>query len=77
MHLAIVRMDLSEFIHGHGFVPGTFHSHAEHLDMGHLERFGPEVDASIVFPVKGVYKIFSEVKHEGKTLLFDFMVEAK
>jgi hypothetical protein len=28
----------------------------------------------IVFPVKGVYKIFSQVKHEGKVLLFDFMV---
>lgn len=77
MHLAIVRMDLSEFIHGHGFVPGALHSHAEHLHTNSSERYGPEVDASIVFPARGVYKIFSEVQHGGKTLLFDFMVEVK
>jgi copper resistance protein D len=74
MHLAIVRSDLTEFIHTHGFTPedlqGAMHA-------APAERFGPEIDAEIVFPGKGVYKIFSQVKHEGKVLLFDFTVRVE
>ncbi len=77
MHLAVVRNDLTEFIHTHGTVPGALHSHDGDTHGSPPDRFGPEVDASIVFPVKGVYKIFSEVNHEGKTLLFDFMVKVE
>jgi hypothetical protein len=77
MHLAVVRMDLTEFIHTHGFPHGDFHSPAEHRHISPSEHFGPEVDAAIIFPAKGVYKIFSEVKHQGKVLLFDFMVKAE
>jgi len=77
MHLTIVRMDLTEFIHTHGFVPGELPYHMKHFHTSPSERYGPEVDASIVFPAKGIYKIFREVKHENKTLLFDFMVEVK
>jgi hypothetical protein len=36
--------------------------------------FGPEIEASVIFPVKGVYKIFSEIKHQGRVRVLDFMV---
>jgi len=41
------------------------------------KKFGPEIDAEIVFPSKGVYKIFSQASHRGKVLLFDFMVKVE
>jgi putative copper resistance protein D len=77
MHLAVVRKDLTEFIHTHGSLPGVMHSRDEGPQGSPPERFGPEIDASVVFPMKGIYKIFSEVKHDGKILLFDFMVEVE
>ncbi|HSA77458.1 MAG TPA: CopD family protein [Nitrospirota bacterium] len=74
MHLAVVRTDLTQFIHAHGVIPGDSHTHAEHLHTMPSERYGPEIDAFVVFSLKGVYKIFCQVKHRDKVLLFDFMV---
>jgi putative copper resistance protein D len=75
MHLAIALSDLKRFIHAHGFVPGE-------SDMGHMhaassKRSGPEIDAHVVFPVKGVYQIFSQVGHGGKVMLFHFTVDVR
>jgi hypothetical protein len=77
MHLAVVRTDLTQFIHAHGVTPGDSHKHAEHVHTRPSERYGPEIDTLIVFPVKGVYKIFCQVKHQGKVLLFDFIVKVQ
>ena len=80
MHLAVVTADLSLFIHAHGVVPGEPHTHqGDHGDMHSAPpgRFGPEIEADIVFPAKGTYKIFSQVEHHGKVLLFDFMVKVR
>lgn len=50
----------------------------DHMDMhAGPEKFGPEIDAVIVLPVKGPYKIFSQVKHHGEVILFDFMVSVE
>jgi putative copper export protein len=79
MHLAVVPTDLKLFIHAHGITPGEPHHHMDHMDMhAHPpKRFGPEIDADVIFPVKGIYKIFSQVEHKGKVLLFDFMVNVE
>ena len=79
MHLAVVLADLKQFIHAHGVIPGESHTHMDHMHM-HAEpgeKFGPEIESVVVFPVKGVYKIFSQVKHHGKVILFDFMVNVQ
>jgi hypothetical protein len=79
MHLAIVLADLKQFIHAHGVVPGESQTHIDHMHM-HAEpgeKFGPEIESVVVFPVKGVYKIFSQVQHQGKVILFDFMVKVQ
>lgn len=79
MHLAIVLADLKRFIHAHGVIPGEPHTHMDHMHM-HAEpgeKFGPEIESVVVFPVKGVYKIFSQVDHQGTVLLFDFMVKVQ
>jgi len=76
MHLAIVPVGLKGFIHAHGITKGE--SHADHLHAAPPpSRFGPEIETEVVFPVKGLYKVFSQVKHEGKVLLFDFMIDVQ
>jgi len=80
MHLAIIMSNLNNFIHTHGEVPGALT--AQQHTVGHFhgtvpEKFGPEIEAHVVFPAKGVYQIFSEVKHQGKVILLNFMVEVE
>jgi len=75
MHLAVVRTDLTQFIHAHGVTPGDSHTHEENVHTMPAEQYGPEIDAFIVFSMKGVYKIFCQVKHQDEVLLFDFMVD--
>lgn len=77
MHLAVVSADLTQFMHTHGVLPGEPHAHDDHMHAMPPERFGPEIDADVVFPAKGIYKIFGQVQHEGQVLLFDFMVEVR
>jgi copper resistance protein D len=78
MHLAVVSEDLKVFIHSHGTVPGSPHDHHDHMHAPPPpEKFGPEIEADVVFPAKGVYKIYSQVEHQGKVLLFDFMVKVQ
>jgi hypothetical protein len=73
----VVPADLRRFIHAHGIIPGESHTALGHVHVESSERFGPEIDAVVVFPVKGIYKIFSQVKHRGKVILFDFMVNVQ
>ena len=78
MHLAVVSEDLKVFIHAHGTVPGSSHEHHDHMHAPPPpEKFGPEIEADIVISGKGVYKVFSQVEHQGKVLLFDFMVKVQ
>jgi putative copper export protein len=75
MHLAVVPIDLTLFIHAHGTIPGEHHT--DHLHAAAPKSFGPDIEVDIIFPVKGIYKIYSQVKHEGKVLLLDFMVSIR
>lgn len=75
MHLAIIRADLNQFIHAHADRPGNASHPAGHVHATSDEPYGPELEAQVVFPVEGVYKLFSQVKHEGKVQLFEFLVK--
>ena len=78
MHLAIISADLVNFIHAHGEVPGTMSGgHHDHAHMSVPDKFGPDITAQIVFPSKGIYQIFSEIKHQGKVIPLSFMVEVE
>ena len=41
------------------------------------DKFGPDITAQIVFPSKGIYQIFSEIKHQDKVIPLSFMVEVE
>ncbi len=77
MHLAVVSADLEHFIHTHGTVPGEQQNHEDHMHVALPPKFGPKIEAAVVFPTKGIYKIYSQVEHKGKVHLFDFMVEVE
>jgi len=81
MHVAIISSDLDDFIHAHGEIPGAAEGHHhmghEEMHMSVPEKFGPGLDVPVVFPEKGLYQIFSQVRHKGKIILLSFMVEVE
>lgn len=79
MHLSIISADLEHFIHTHGELPGkpSMGQHEHHMHMAVPQKFGPKIDAHVVFPVKGLYQIFGQVGHQGEIILTSFMVEVK
>jgi putative copper resistance protein D len=77
MHLVVVSKDLRVFMHTHAATPGESHAHHDPLHAKLPEKFGPELEATVLFPDKGIYKLFSQVKHQGKVLLFDFTVNVQ
>jgi len=79
MHLAVVHSDLKKFIHAHGIKPGN---QPEEHGISHIhgmfqDSIGPEIVAYIQFPLSGIYKIFGEMKHEGKIILLEFMIKVE
>ncbi|MGE5172825.1 MAG: copper resistance D family protein [Betaproteobacteria bacterium] len=77
MHLAIVRSDLTYFMHTHGEVPEGEHTPAAYTSAVSQEQFGPEIDSEIVFPAPGIFKVFGQVNHHGNVVLIDFMVKVE
>lgn len=84
MHLAIVKHDLSEFIHTHGEVhpPGTPPLPAPSASTVHQHspppaRFGPVIEAHAIFPTPGLYTVFGEFNHEGKIVTAKFTVRVE
>jgi len=85
-HLSIVSADLGTFIHTHGDItpeisalPGVSEAFASGAHEGGDNaappaQFGPYVTAHVVFPHPGLYKIFSQVQHQGKVIVTSFMV---
>jgi putative copper export protein len=74
LHIAVVSADFQTFIHAHGSVPGTESSgsHLHHFKTP--ANFGPEIEAEIIFPSPGIYKIFAQFQHQQKVILTDFLV---
>jgi hypothetical protein len=35
------------------------------------------MEANVVFPAKGIYVLFSEVKHQEKIIMMNFMVKVQ
>ena len=86
MHVAIVKEDMSEFIHTHGEVAqedemkdmmGEGMHGMSAMNHAIPAAFGPDVEAHITFPSTGIYHIFGEFKHNGKVIVTSFMVEVK
>lgn len=90
-HLSIVSADLSNFIHTHGETPSTepltknYEFKAISLALAHgmeeneaitpRQKFGPDIEAHVISPYPGLYKIFAEFNHQDKIILTDFMIE--
>jgi putative copper resistance protein D len=77
MHISVVLANLQRFMHVHGMLPGETHMITDHEHVALPGLFGPDIESTILFPSKGIYALFGQVSHEGKTLLFEFMVDVR
>ena len=81
MHVAILKSDLTNFIHTHAEIDDGMRDAGIPMDM-HMNHelpssFGPRLKVSTIFPQKGVYHIFAEFKHHNKVIVTSFMVEVE
>lgn len=88
MHVSVVKNDLSAFVHVHGEVhpPGTplppiivkngqvVHTMASMIVPA---RFGPTVDAHLIFPTPGLYTVWGEFTHQGNVIPTAFTVRVE
>lgn len=88
MHVAIVKHDLSEFIHTHGEVhdpdlplPPIVVRNGRILhtieSMYLPPAFGPNIDAHTIFPTAGLYTIFGEFNTGGEVVTTAFTVRVE
>jgi Cu+-exporting ATPase len=89
MHISVVKNDLSAFLHLHGEVhpPGAplppvtvkngqvVHSMAQMMSLP--ARFGPNVDAHLIFPSSGLYTVWGEFKAGGRVIPTAFTVRVE
>lgn len=78
LHLAVVKDDLSQFLHEHG--TANPEAHSDHSGHGGHESaepasFGPEVTAVVTFPEPGTYYLFGQAAHGNKLLNSRFSIE--
>lgn len=83
MHIAVVKNDLSSFIHTHGevHVPGaplsTVASSSVHNHAPPPPSFGPVIEAHPIFPTPGLYTVFGEFLHDGKVIVTRFTAKVE
>ncbi len=84
MHITAISSDLQNIIHTH-----AHDKSAKSLHMGHnaslndrthdreamVHKFGPNLEASVTFPVRGTYHIFGEMRHQEKIIVVESLVE--
>lgn len=79
-HSVILKEETLDFIHTHaleGISQGD--SMQEHnmnsMQEGTMMESGPDIKFAATFPESGVYKIFTQFKHEGKVQTVDYIVK--
>lgn len=88
MHVAVVKNDLSAFVHTHGEVhpPGAPYAPIRVKDgkivhsmesMQTPPRFGPDVEAHVLFPEPGLYTIWGQFKAGGEVVPTSFTVRVE
>lgn len=83
MHVAVIKNDLSEFVHTHGEVhpPGVpvppVTKTTAHVHNPPPPRFGPPIDAHPIFPTAGLYTVFGQFMHQGKVIVTKFTVRVE
>lgn len=78
MHVAVVKNDLSQFIHAHGEVhtPGQTPPKT-HVHVPPPKAFGPTVETHVTFPEPGTYTLIGQFKHRDtvRSVMFTVRVE--
>ena len=74
LHLATIRMDLASFAHSHGEIHDPLTGEGRH-ELKADERFGPEIEAHVMFPSSGLYQVFGQFQRQGRVTQVRFLVE--
>ena len=84
-HFVVISQDLKDYVHAHPMSMDNVKS--EHKDNADTENKKdeklmanaemPTVSAHVTFPNSGIYKIFVEVKRQGKVIAIPFVVDVK
>ncbi|MBC6718715.1 hypothetical protein H9Q09_21265 [Aurantimonas sp. DM33-3] len=89
LHLAVVKDDLTTFLHTHGTLIAQPHGAVDHSDHGAVAlevkgnhpgipvAFGPEVAAAITFPEPGTYYLFAQAAHGDHLVISRFAVHVR
>ena len=70
-HFVVISQDLRDFVHAHPM------SMDDTKDKMSANAVLPDVSAHVTFPNDGIYKIFVEMKRQGKVLTIPFVVNVK
>ncbi len=82
MHVGIINANLQNFIHTHGqvYIPGSaylqslFKNYVTYHNHFVPDHFGPKIEVYTIFPQRGDYVIFGEIKHHGHLIVTRFRV---
>lgn len=83
MHVAVVKDDLTTFLHEHGTAPGVSHinghGHGHHRDRGDATAasFGPQIAVTLSFPEPGRYHLFGQNVHGDEIIVSRFAVDVE
>ena len=79
MHVAVVKNDLTEFIHAHGevHVPGSTGKVLSHVHAPPPASFTAPIELHVVIPEPGLYTLFSEIQYEGTVIRVPFTVRVE
>jgi hypothetical protein len=84
-HFVIISQDLNDFVHAHPMsmdnmkMESPANSDSEHKHDEKMPDMPPnsQISAHVTFPNAGIYKVFAEVKRQGKVIAVPFVVEVK
>lgn len=86
LHLAVVKDDLTAFLHTHGTLPADGRmDHGGHGSAGAMhanahagpDTFGPEIEAAVTFPEPGTYYLFAQAAHGDQLLTSRFPIHVE
>ena len=84
-HFVIISQDLKDFVHAHPLsmdnmkMESPANSDSDHKHDEKMSSMPPDsqISAHVTFPNAGIYKVFAEVKRQGKVIAVPFVVEVK
>jgi hypothetical protein len=73
-HSVILKAETLDFIHTHAIETAAPGAHTSHGTAAPTNTTGPDVHFMAVFPSPGMYKVFTQLQHDGTVITTDYAV---